>query len=73
LTEAQSGSRLDWRWRGFALLGIGLVGYGALRQTLVVRTIRRGEYVELDGRVVVGLAAAMIVLGIALAVVVVFR
>jgi inner membrane protein YidH len=57
----------------FALLGVGLVGYGALRQTLVVRTIRRGEYVGLDGRVVVGLAAAMIVLGIALAVVVVFR
>jgi len=57
----------------FALLGVGLVGYGALRQTLVGRAIRRGEYVELDGRVVVGLAAVMIVLGIALAVVVVFR
>jgi uncharacterized membrane protein YidH (DUF202 family) len=57
----------------FALLGVGLVGYGALRQTLVGGTIRRGEYVEVDGRVVVGLAAAMIVLGIVLAVVVVFR
>jgi uncharacterized membrane protein YidH (DUF202 family) len=57
----------------FAVLGVGLVGYGALRQTLVGRAIRRGEYVELDGRAVVGLAAAMIVLGIALAVLVVFR
>ncbi len=67
---------LAWLRAGFAafaLLGVGLVGYSALRQTLVGRAIGRGEYVELDERVVVGLAAAMIVLGIALAVLVVFR
>ena len=57
----------------FALIGVGLVGYGALRQTLVGRAIGRGQYVELDERVVVGLAAAMILLGIALAVLVVLR
>ena len=76
--ELGEGLRRTWlaserTYLAFALLGVGLVGYGALRQTLVGRAIGRREYVELDERVVVGLAAAMIVLGIALAVLVVFR
>src|SRR5256714_9735827 len=39
----------------FALLGVGLVGYGALRQTLVGRAIRRGGNVEGGGGGVVGM------------------
>src|SRR2546430_8015919 len=37
----------------FALLGVGLVGYGALRPTLVRTALRRRENAELDWRAAV--------------------
>ena len=55
----------------FALLGVAFVAYGVLRQKLVGDALARGEYAELDQRVVIGLAAAMILLGVALSVFVV--
>src|SRR2546421_12270649 len=56
----------------FALLGVGLVGDGALRQTLVGKAIRCGADVEVDGPGGVGLAAVNIVPGVAPGVEVVF-
>jgi uncharacterized membrane protein YidH (DUF202 family) len=57
----------------FALLGVAFVAYGVLREKLVGGAVARGEYVESDQRVVIGLAAAMILLGVALCVFVVFH
>jgi putative membrane protein len=57
----------------FALLGVAFVAYGVLRQKLVGDALARGEYVEPDQRVLIGLAAAMILLGIAMCVFVVFH
>src|SRR5437763_16309625 len=51
----------------FALLGVGLVGYCALRLLLVGNALPRGAYVEEAARVVVGLSPVTILLWSALA------
>jgi putative membrane protein len=49
---------------GYAVLGIGFIGYGQLRQAKVEQAIARDEFSPMDARVAFGFAA----LGVALAV-----
>ncbi len=51
---------------GFALLGVALVLYGFVRQRTVEAAISRGEFAHSDERILAGLAATAVVLGIAL-------
>jgi putative membrane protein len=55
---------------GFALVGIGLVVYGLLRQQAVERAISGGDYVKPDQKVVAGLAVMIVLLGVVLVVIV---
>lgn len=50
----------------FALLGVGFVGYGLLRQRAVDHAISRGEYVAPNERVVILLALVGMLLGVGL-------
>jgi putative membrane protein len=56
---------------GFALLGLAFVAYGFRRHRLVERAVARGEYVRPDERLLVGLTAIGILLGLMLLVMVV--
>jgi putative membrane protein len=56
---------------GFALLGVAFVAYGFVRQRLVERAVARGEYVRPDERLLAGLTAIGILLGLVLLVIVV--
>jgi putative membrane protein len=56
---------------GFALLGVAFVAYGFMRQRLVERAVARGEYVRPDERLLAGLTAIGILLGLVLLVIVV--
>lgn len=56
---------------GFALLGVAFVAYGFVRQRLVERAVARGEYVRPEERLLAGLTAIGILLGLVLLVLVV--
>jgi putative membrane protein len=56
---------------GFALLGLALVGYGLMRQRQVEAAITRGAFVPPNEIVIAVLAAASMLLGVALLVLVV--
>ena len=58
---------------GFALLGVAFVAYGFVRQRLVERAVARGEYVRPDERLLAGLTAIGILLGLVLLVIVVIE
>lgn len=58
---------------GFALLGVAFVAYGFARQRLVERAVARGEYVRPDERLLAGLTAIGILLGLVLLVIVVIE
>ena len=49
---------------GFAVLGIVCLGYALIRHRQVDEALRRGEFVPPDDRVVVGLAAGGVILGL---------
>ena len=51
---------------GFAVLGVVFVGFGFRRMREVDRAIERGEYARPDERLMAFLAAAGVVLGVAL-------
>jgi putative membrane protein len=50
----------------FALLGVGFTGFAFVRERQVTRALDEGGYAPLDERVLSGLAAAGVVLGMAL-------
>lgn len=56
---------------GFALLGLAFVAYGFRRHLLVERALARGAYMRPDVRLLVGLTAIGILLGLLLLVIVV--
>lgn len=56
---------------GFALLGLAFVAYGFRRQQLVERAVARGNYARPDERLLAGLTAIGILLGLVLLVLVV--
>ena len=56
---------------GFALLGLAFVGYGLVRQRRVDAALSRGEYEGPDDRLITGLTAVGVALGVVLMVVVV--
>jgi putative membrane protein len=57
---------------GYTLLGFAFILYGQRRQLEVDRSLRRGEWAPLDGRVALGLTVAGAVLGAATLLVVIF-
>jgi putative membrane protein len=50
---------------GYTLLGFGFILYGQRRQFEVERSLQRGEWAPLDGRVALGLTIAGALLGAA--------
>jgi putative membrane protein len=48
----------------FALVGTGFLGYGSYRYTVVERALDRGEFSRPDPRLVVGLTACGLALGV---------
>ena len=56
---------------GFALVGLGFIGYGYVRQKQVDEALARGDYAPLDDRAALAFAACGIVLGVATLVLVV--
>jgi putative membrane protein len=56
---------------GFALTGIVAIAYGLRRQREVQDSVQRGEFSHPDARILLGLTAAGVVLGVLLLVVVV--
>jgi inner membrane protein YidH len=57
---------------GYTLLGFAFILYGQRRQLEVERSLQRGEWAPLDGRVALGLTVAGAVLGAATMAVVLF-
>ncbi len=55
---------------GFALVGIGLVVYGLLREQAVERAIASGAYAKPNEKIVTGLAVTIGLLGVVLLVIV---
>jgi putative membrane protein len=53
----------------FALLGVGFTGFAFVRERQVERALDEGGYAPLDERIISGLAAMGIVLGLALLVI----
>lgn len=49
---------------GFALLGIGLIGYATIRHRQVERALARGEFVSPGDRAVIAFTGAGVVLGL---------
>jgi putative membrane protein len=49
---------------GFSMMGVVCLGYAMIRHRQVDRALERGEWVAPDSRVIVGLAAGGVVLGI---------
>jgi putative membrane protein len=49
---------------GYSLLGIAIVGYGLWRGRTVDRALRRGEWLDLDDRVLWTLGSLTLVLGV---------
>ncbi len=56
---------------GFAVVGLGFIAYGYVRQKQVDEALARGDYAPLDDRAAIVFAACGIVLGIATLVLVV--
>jgi putative membrane protein len=54
-----------WLGLGYGLLGIFLIGYGALRQRLVDRRLQAGEFAPLPAWVPLGVGIAGVALGLA--------
>ena len=57
---------------GYTVLGFAFILYGQRRQGEVERSLRRGEWAPLDGRVALGLTVAGALLGAATLLVVLF-
>jgi uncharacterized membrane protein YidH (DUF202 family) len=58
---------------GYAVLGLGMMLYGGIRQRSVRRAIDRGRYVEVDQTVVLAISALGVVLAVATIAVVVME
>jgi uncharacterized membrane protein YidH (DUF202 family) len=58
---------------GYAVLGLGMMLYGGLRQRSVRRAIDRGRYVEVDQTVVLAISSLGVVLAVATILVVVME
>jgi putative membrane protein len=58
---------------GYALVGMGLIGYGLRRERAVAEAIERGEYAPLEGPVLVALTAIAFALGVGTLALVVFQ
>jgi putative membrane protein len=65
--ELSSGAAWPFEALGvaFALVGLGFIGYGYVRQKQVDEALARGDYAPLDDRAALVFAAAGIVLGLA--------
>jgi putative membrane protein len=65
--ELSGGSAWPFELLGvaFALVGLGFIGYGYLRQKQVDEALARGDYAPLDDRAALVFAACGIVLGAA--------
>jgi putative membrane protein len=65
--ELSGGSAWPFELLGvaFALVGLGFIGYGYLRQKQVDEALARGDYAPLDDRAALVFAACGIVLGTA--------
>jgi uncharacterized membrane protein YidH (DUF202 family) len=70
-----AGSGAVWAYAalgtGYALLGIGIVGYGLWRGREVDRSLRAGQWVNLDDRFMWGIGIGTLLLGIATVVLIV--
>jgi putative membrane protein len=58
---------------GYALVGMGLIGYGLLRERAVAEAIERGEYAPLDPTALALITAVAFALGAATLALVVFQ
>jgi putative membrane protein len=58
---------------GWALVGMGLIGYGLRRERAVASAIERGEYAPLEGGALVALTGIAFVLGVGTLALVVFQ
>jgi putative membrane protein len=65
-----SGSTVQWPYTVvgvvFALLGVICIGYGERRRASVDRAVRKGEFVDTDPRLTLGLTVVGVALGLAL-------